>query len=76
MVKDKYHVIPPISGNRSTKQTSKQNINRNIEIKNRPTVTRGDGRGGHWGKEGEGLSRNMYKGHTDKPKDSRIENGR
>ena len=34
-VKDKYHMISPIS----KKQTSKQNITRDIEIKNNLTVT-------------------------------------
>ena len=40
-VNDKYHVISPISGSSSTKQTSKQNRTRDIEIKNKLTVTRG-----------------------------------
>ena len=40
MVKDKYHMISHISGTYSTKQTSKQNITRDIEIKNKLTVTR------------------------------------
>ena len=33
MVKDKYHMISPISGASSTKQTSKQKITRDIEIR-------------------------------------------
>ena len=37
--KEKYHMISPISGTYSTKQTSKQNITRDIEIKDKPTVT-------------------------------------
>ena len=38
--KDKYHMISPVSGTLSTKQTS------NTEIKNKLTVTRGEeGRG-------------------------------
>ena len=41
-VKDKYHMNSPIRG---TKQTSKQNITRNIEIKNKLTVTRGEAGG-------------------------------
>ena len=41
-VKDKYHMISPISGTYSTKQTSKQNITGDIEIKNKLTVTRGE----------------------------------
>ena len=41
-VKDKYHMISPISGTKSTKQTSKPNITRDTEIKNKLTVTRGE----------------------------------
>ena len=41
-VKDKYHMISPISGNSSTKQTSKQNRAGDIEINNKLTVTRWD----------------------------------
>ena len=58
-VEDKYHMISPISETWSTKQTSKQNIARDIEIKNKLTVTRG---------EREGSSGNMYKGPMDKAK--------
>ena len=43
-VKDKYHMISPVI-NKSTKQTSKQNRTRDIEIKNKLTVTRVEGRG-------------------------------
>ena len=39
-VKDKYHMISPINETYSTKQTSKQNITRDIEIKNKLTVIR------------------------------------
>ena len=45
IVKDKYHMISPKSGTKSTQQTIKQNITRDIEIKNKLTVSRG-GRGG------------------------------
>ena len=41
-VKEKYHMISPISGTYSTKQTSKQNTTRDIEIKNKLTVSRGE----------------------------------
>ena len=41
-VKYKYHMILPISGTNSTKQTSKQNVTRDIEIGNRLTVARGE----------------------------------
>ena len=33
-----------------------------MEIKNKLAVTRGEEGGVKWGKEGEGSSRNMYKG--------------
>ena len=49
-MRDKYHVISPISRTRSTKQTSKQNITRDIEIKNKLTVTRGEGSVDYWGR--------------------------
>ena len=42
VVKDKYYMISPISGTYSTKQTSKQNITRDIEIKNKLAVARGE----------------------------------
>ena len=45
-VKDKYHMISPISGTQSTKQRSEQNRTRDVEIKNKLTVTRGEMRGG------------------------------
>ena len=38
-MRDKYHMISPII-NKSTKQTSKQNRTRDMEIKNKLTVTR------------------------------------
>ena len=50
------------------KKTSKQNITRDIEIKNKLTVTRGEVEVGNGGRKGGGLSRNMYKGHMDKAK--------
>ena len=39
-VRDKYHMILPLSGTQSTKEISEQNITRDIEIKNKWTVTR------------------------------------
>ena len=45
-VKDKYHMISSVSGNKSTKPTSEQNIARDFKIKNKLTVIReekGDG---------------------------------
>ena len=35
-------MISPLSGTLSTKQTREQNITRDIEIKNKRTVTRGE----------------------------------
>ena len=43
-VKDKYYMTSPLTGTQSTKQTNKQNITRDIEIKNELTATRGEGR--------------------------------
>ena len=43
-LKDKYHMISPISGTYSTKQTNEQNITRDIEVKNKLTVTKGSWR--------------------------------
>ena len=42
LVKDKYHMISPISGTQSTKEKSKQNTTRDIEIKNKLILTRGE----------------------------------
>ena len=61
-------MMSPISGTSSTKQTSKQNITRDIEIKNELTVTREEVEGDNMGENREGSSRNMYKGHMDKTK--------
>ena len=46
VVKDKYHMISPIKGIWSTKQTSEKNPTRDIEIQNRLTVNRGE-----WGED-------------------------
>ena len=40
-VKDKYHMISPLTGTQSTKEKSKQNITRDIEIKNIVTIATG-----------------------------------
>ena len=48
-------------------KTSKQNITRDIEIKNKLTVARGEVGVRQWGNEGE-ESRNMYKGPMHKAK--------
>ena len=47
-------------------KTKEQNRTRDREIKNKLTVHRGVGGGGEQGIEGEGSSRNMYKGPMDK----------
>ena len=45
-VRDKYHMISPLTGPLSTKEKSKQNITRDIEIKNNVTIARGE-----WGED-------------------------
>ena len=45
-VKDKYYMTSPLTGTQSTKQTSKQNITKDIEIENRLREPRGE-RGGY-----------------------------
>ena len=42
-VRDKYHMISPLTGTESTKEKSKENITRDIEINNKLTPIRGDG---------------------------------
>ena len=42
-VKDKSHMTSPISRTESTKQTNVQNRTRDMRIKNKLTVTRGEG---------------------------------
>ena len=46
-----------------SEQTSKQNRTRDMEIKNKLTVTRGEG---IMGKKGKGQVKDMYKGPMDK----------
>ena len=64
--------------NPSTKQKSKQNLTRDIEIKNKLTVTRGevggDNAGG--GGQGEGFSGTTIKDTWTKPKVGGISQGR
>ena len=48
VVRDKYHMISPLTTTSSTKEKSKQNITKDIEIKNNVTIARGE-----WG-EGSG----------------------
>ena len=55
-VKDKYHMISPLTGTNSTEQTSKQNTTRYIEIKNKLTVTRGEAGGDNRRKKGKACS--------------------
>ena len=58
------------------KQTSKQNITRDIEIMTKLTVNRGEvGKDMGWG-EGAILSGTCIKGTWTKPKGGRIEDGR
>ena len=50
-VRDKYHMISPLTGTQSTKEKSKQNITRDIEVKNNLTLARGEW-GGDSGERG------------------------
>ena len=50
-VRDKYHMISPLTGTLSTKEKSKQNITRDVEIKNIVTIARGEW-GGDSGERG------------------------
>ena len=50
-VRDKYHMISPLTGTQSTKEKSKQNITSDIEVKNNLTIDRGEW-GGNSGERG------------------------
>ena len=75
-VKDKYHMISPMSATSSTKQTSEQNITRDVEIKNKLTVTRGEDGGDNGGKMGKGPPGTCIKITWTKPMECRIKGGR
>ena len=47
-VRDKYHMISPLTGTKSTEEKRKQNITRDIEVKNNLTMDRGE-----WGGDSE-----------------------
>ena len=57
-----------ISGTKSTKQTSKQNITRDLEIKNKLTVTRGEVGEDNGGKRGKCCQGKCMKDTWTKPK--------
>ena len=61
-VKDKCHMISSISGTKTTKQTSEQNITRDIGKKEQPDSNQRGWRRGIVGGKREGLSRNIYQG--------------
>ena len=44
-VRDRYHMISPLPGTYSTKEKSKQNITRDIEVKSNLTITSEEWRG-------------------------------
>ena len=75
VVKNKHHLISPLSGTYSTKQTSRQNITTDIEIKNKGTVTRGEV-GGDNGEKGEGFSGTTIKDTWTKRRRGGIRQGR
>ena len=51
VVRDKYHMISPLTGTESTEEKSKQNITRDIEVKNNVTIVLGQW-GGDSGERG------------------------
>ena len=57
-------------------QTSKQNITRDIEIKNNLTVTRGEVGGDNGAKRGKGFSGTTIKDTWTKSKEGRIKGGK
>ena len=75
-VKDKYHMISPISGTPSTKQTSEQNLNRNLELKNKLTVIGREMGGDIGGVGGKGRQGKCIKDSWTKPKVGKIHDGR
>ena len=64
VVCNKYHMISPLTGTKSTEEKSKQNITRDIEVKNNLTIARGEGEG----TVRRRVFRNYYKEHMDKTK--------
>ena len=56
-------MISPISGTSSTKQTSKQNLTRDIENKNKLTVTRGEVGRDSGAKRGKGFQEHLQRTH-------------
>ena len=70
-VRDKYHMISPLTGTQSTKEKKQTNITRDIELKNNLTIARGAG-----GKVGRRVFRNYYKGLMDKTKGEGGRGGR
>ena len=70
VVRDNYHMISPLTGTQSTEWKSKQNITRDIEVKNNLTIA-----GAAGGTVGRGDYRNYYKGHMDKTKGDDVGKG-
>ena len=44
-VRDKYHMISPLTETESTEEKSKQNTTRDVEVKDSLTIARGEGEG-------------------------------
>ena len=47
-VRDKYHMISPLTGTQAIEEKSKQNVTRDIEVKNNLTIASGE-----WGRDSE-----------------------
>ena len=60
-------MILPVRGTQSVKQTSKQNITRDMEIKKKLIVIRGEGQGDNGGKKGKGRQGTCVKDPWTKP---------
>ena len=58
-VRDNCHMISPLTGTKSTKEKSKQNITRDIELTTNLIIPRGEADED----SGEKVFRNCYKGH-------------
>ena len=73
VVRDKYHMISPLPGIQSTEEKSKQNITRDIEVKNNLTLARGV-----WGGDGgeRGLQELLWRTHGQNQGEGRGRGGR
>ena len=69
-------MLSHISGTKQQKQISKQNVARDIEIKNKLTVNRGEGKRDNQGNQGKVHQGTCIKDTWTKPKGCRVKGGR